>query len=852
MKNVSIRSSQKKNLLCLMIMIATMPVGLQAQESAPAQTVYFQIFPNYFPVPEQPDRPTRGLNERTKIFSRLKLHPNQPQAANFVVRDETTEEGVSRQVVNERNGNEFLYSMSCRPETLRILEEKQQVHNEMRTLQRGVWEHQQSLSRIAGLNVAQRGELALSTIDQRIRVLSSALERARRGQNEQVTIIRDTDELSFFGHAVFGVKIPLPCVQVSNFRMIGCPNTPVQITMHHRDMDQIRSLARELATLNSAQTYARNEWSQALAIASQARSLADAVNARIAVLRSQITAREAQIRNLPTNHPDYTDTRRAWSRENDLTRRKIRSLETLIDVYNSAVSDQRASVRDMQNSITEIQARLRENEPRYTAANRECSETIKLIPIPVGAVLGAKAKTVRGSTGAAGDETFEGDNVRYFADSEVSFFHPYKNDVPVALTEVELVYMPPWLLSQEQMERLNPSADADNFVQLIDQRFSALYDIFRPRMSVSNAGGASLGNHRTRLFVESRMLNQNNEFPEQPVNPIEKRALVLDSYDKLARSMGAWGSLIKPPTEQVAMTSQTMTNQMVRNMVSRRDFRQQQYTTTSFSQKLSQLRGADNLEARLTTWGTPKWREIVGHEKNPHVKLMVEFALMRRQNRSVGMCFQYVKDAMLLSNLVTDRLTQQHAQQALRALLQEKWEADALNHPPLSYVRTETSAATVSDRLAMDFASINNQNKFRDIFGAEESMLKRYCKTVYASIGLDHSAPLVRAVCEHEGRVEPGAVAESRRLAEERASHGSRGAHPFLEWFSNPRIECLAPYGSIVIYRPLDGSPSGHIEIKTDEMGRCGFVSDHYHKKPLSERMPGRRQLMGVVMLNTR
>jgi hypothetical protein len=815
---------------------------------------YFQLFPNYFPSPQQPDRPTRSLNERTKIHSRLKLHPGLPAESNFRVVTERTEEGLNRQIVKEKDGNEFLYAMSCRNETLAQLEQKQQRLNLIRTQQRSVWALEQALSRITSPNfsVDQRARLSIDIIRRKTAELTETLRVLEEGVPRTVTVIEDTDELSFFGMAVFGYKLPLPCIQISNTRFIGCPNTPIQYEGRRHDRRRIEEVRGELGMMNVANPTALQEWQIARRFSPNANSLAGVVNNQVAELNRQIAVKEQEKRGIYLWHE------RSFERRNEIDiavralRHRVQVLEIIVDVYNATVLGQRATIEQARSSIAAVQASLAQNQSTYDRALRECSESIRLIPLPVGAIVGAKARRVVTEASSDADENHSEDNKRYFVRNEVSFFHPYKSDIPVALTEVELVYMPPWAVPVEDMNRIGTEFTAENFRNVTDRRFEMLFEIFTPQVNVSNLGGAAVGNSRVRLYMESRVLNQNNEFPEQPVNPIEKHAFVIDNYDKFVRSVGAWGALVKPPTLESTLVSQTVTNTMVRNLVSGRDFVDESLISPTMNSKVRELRRGERIDATLNAFEIPKWREIIAHEKNAHVKLMVEFGLMRRQNRSVSMCFQYVKDAMLLANLVDYRLDEEHARQAYDVLMQEKWQVDAINHPPISFsVARNDQSATVSERLVADYAPIAEQNKFRDIMNEEGAMLKRYCRRVYESIGVDVNSPMVQAVCDGRAHLSRAQIDQAVGLAREVARRKGAEKHPLQDWFANPRIECLAPYGSILIYRPLDGSRSGHIEIKTEEMGTCGFVSDHFHKKPITQRLPGLRSLMGILILKT-
>lgn len=815
---------------------------------------YFQLFPNYFPSPPQPDRPTRGLNERTKIHSRLKLHPNLPVATNFRVVTERTEEGLNRQLVKEKDGNEFLYAMSCRSETLAKLEEKQQKLNLIRTQQRAMWAQQQALERITSpsFSVERRAQLAIDIIRRKTRELTEALEILERGVPRTVTVIEDTDELSFFGMSVFGYKLPLPCIQVSNTRFIGCPNTPIQYEGRRHDRARIREVREELGMMSVANPTALQEWQVARRFSPNANSLAAVVNNQVGELNRQIGVKEQEKRAIRLGQERFFERRNEIDIAVRALRHRIQVLEIIVDVYNATVYGQRATIEQARSGIASVQASLAQQSSVYDSALRECSESIRLIPVPVGAIVGAKARLVQTETSGDADENHAEDNKKYFVKSEVSFFHPYKSDVSVALTEVELVYMPPWAVPVEEMNRIGTEFSPNNFRNVTERRFEMLFEIFTPQANVSSLGGAAVGNSHVRLYMESRVLNQNNEFPEQPINPIEKHAFVIDSYDKFVRSIGAWGALVKPTSGDSTLVSQTVTNSMVRNLVSGRDFVEERLISPLMHNKVRELRRGDRIDATLSLFEIAKWREIVAHEKNAHVKLMVEFGLMRRQNRSVSMCFQYVKDAMLLANLVDYRLDEEHARQAYDVLMQEKWQVDAINHPPISFSAVgNDQSSTVAERLVADYTPIIDQNKFRDIMNEPGAMLKRYCRRAYESIGVDVNSPLVQGACEGRANLNRAQIQQSVALAQEVASRKNAEKHPLQDWFADPRIECLAPYGSILIYRPLDGSRSGHIEIKTEEMGTCGFVSDHFHKKPITQRLQGRRELMGILMLKT-
>jgi hypothetical protein len=270
---------------------------------------------------------------------------------------------------------------------------------------------------------------------------------------------------------------------------------------------------------------------------------------------------------------------------------------------------------------------LPEHKAQYESAVRECSASMKLIPLPVGAIVGAMAKKIHNVTkGVTLEEDPDGvldeGAYRYFANSEVSFYHPYKLDIPISLTEVDLAYMPPWLLPVEEMKNFNESFKADEFIDIVSSRFSVLLEAFRPPIGVSKVGGASLGSYQTRLFVETRVLNQNNEFPDQPIDPVKRRSFALDTYEKLVRSMGTWGYLIKPPDERNPMSSQTLTNTMVRQLAMGRPLGQDEFMSKLFSQSITKLRNESTVIKSFSDWNITKYQEFISDERNPHVWLM--------------------------------------------------------------------------------------------------------------------------------------------------------------------------------------------------------------------------------------
>jgi hypothetical protein len=168
-------------------LVALFSSEVQANElddiTAKPERIYFQIFPNYFPMPKQTDNPDADDNSKTRIFSPLKLHPNEPVASSFVVRNEVTEDGKTQKTFTEKKGNEFLYSMSCRPEIVRILEKRQTLQNEIRLAQKTAWDYRKSVERVATLSNNERAELAAKAMDMRMVELKRVKDIAAKGQN---------------------------------------------------------------------------------------------------------------------------------------------------------------------------------------------------------------------------------------------------------------------------------------------------------------------------------------------------------------------------------------------------------------------------------------------------------------------------------------------------------------------------------------------------------------------------------------------------------------------------------------------------------------------------------------------
>ncbi|HEX5311229.1 hypothetical protein [Aquabacterium sp.] len=54
-----------------------------------------------------------------------------------------------------------------------------------------------------------------------------------------------------------------------------------------------------------------------------------------------------------------------------------------------------------------------------------------------------------------------------------------------------------------------------------------------------------------------------------------------------------------------------------------------------------------------------------------------------------------------------------------------------------------------------------------------------------------------------------------------------------------------APVGAVIVYRPTDGSPDGHIEVRIDDEGTPAVASDFISRTPRTERPNGPKQMEG-------
>lgn len=518
------------------------------------------------------------------------------------------------------------------------------------------------------------------------------------------------------------------------------------------------------------------------------------------------------------------------------------------------------------------------NDGRFTAAEADCgSRVVADKPLPIGAIFGALRKQFTSA------QTFEPDLVVTTPRGET-----------LRLIEVELVHLPRWSapFAFRAFEDTGPSSrrskaiidglERDNFdlyrASLLGQEMNTFMALLFGGSSGSTGESASpIGETQRRYFLSIEDLQSLRETAldqTESRRPLTQKIFRIQNFWDFLRGTGGSGVLITPsfysalPGSQVTGHVRNLDANMTRNLVRYGTSSpgntavdvsflpegiRQLPRTNSIVELLRQMEQAQPSHFGPRTHGRAILEKFMQHSFFIPVDLMVKAAQVRKQVRPTEMCLQYVKDATLLGRVVELRNTSGHAINstsgfvgAERIPIESTYASISAFTDEGSEANENTGATAVGGQFTGDLRSdLNVDSAMEDVYQPSQAggmgSLEFLCRSILATISFSDVADpqgLVDRVCT--GSAFGGAYSRNRaqqaRDREVLARYAT--ATPITvpgirHWLANnPFVECLGPYAAINVYR---GGCCGHIEIKTEEMGYCGFVSDYYDSLPISQ-----------------